>query len=86
MSVYPQLQVENPTDSVAQGIAPAGPNFFLPVEIDHEFGKIRLVGEVGYQYFRAQENEWVVGTTGFAAGVRRARTDGRSAQLQRETF
>jgi hypothetical protein len=64
MSVYPQLQVENPTGSVSRGIADPGPNLFLPVEISHDFGKIRLVGEVGYQYFRAQENQWVVGVLG----------------------
>jgi len=64
MSVYPQLQVENPTSSVSRGIAEPGPNLFLPVEISHDFGKARLVGEVGYQYFRAQENQWVVGVLG----------------------
>jgi len=67
MSVYPQLQVENPTGSVSRGIAEPGPNLFLPVEISHDFGKIRLVGEVGYQYFRAQENQWVVGVLGSLA-------------------
>ena len=64
MSVYPQLQVENPTDSVAKGIAEPGPNFFLPVEIAHDFGGLRLVGEIGYQYFHAQQNEWVAGVLG----------------------
>ena len=64
MSVYPQLQLENPTSSVARGVAEAGPNFFLPVEIERDFGHIKLVGEVGYQYFHAQENEWVVGLLG----------------------
>jgi hypothetical protein len=64
MSVYPQLQVENSTGSVARGVAEAGPNLFLPVEISHNFGKKSLVGEIGYQYFRAQENEWVVGVLG----------------------
>jgi hypothetical protein len=64
MSVYPQLQVENFTGSVARGIAEPGPNLFLPVEISHDFGKTKLVGEVGYQYFRAQENQWVVGVLG----------------------
>ena len=64
MSVYPQLQLENSSSAVSQGIAEPGPNFFLPVEIAHDFGKIRLVGEVGYQYFRSQENEWVVGVLG----------------------
>jgi hypothetical protein len=64
MSVYPQLQVENSTGSVGRGIAEAGPNLFLPVEIGREFGKMRLIGEIGYQYLRAQDNEWVVGLLG----------------------
>jgi hypothetical protein len=64
MSVYPQLQVENSTRSLARGITESGPNLFLPVEIAHDFGKTRLVGEVGYQYFRAQPHEWVVGVLG----------------------
>ena len=64
MSVYPQLQVENSTGSVARGIAEPGPNLFLPVEIGRDFGKMRLIGEIGYQYLRAQENEWVVGLLG----------------------
>jgi hypothetical protein len=64
MSVYPQLQVENPTGSVARGIAEPAPNLFLPIEIGHDFGKVKLIGEVGYQYFRAQENEWVAGVLG----------------------
>jgi hypothetical protein len=64
MSVYPQLQVENPTGSVARGVADPGPNLFLPIEVSHNFGKTSLIGEVGYQYFRAQENEWVVGILG----------------------
>jgi hypothetical protein len=63
MSVYPQLQLESP-NSVARGIALAGPNLFLPLEIERDFGSIKLVGEVGYQYFRAEPNEWVVGLLG----------------------
>jgi hypothetical protein len=64
MSVYPQLQVENSTDSVARGIAEPGPNLFLPLELGRDFGKTKLIGEVGYQYFHAQANEWVVGLLG----------------------
>jgi hypothetical protein len=64
MSVYPQLQAENSTGSVARGIAEPGPTLFLPVEISRDFGKTKLIGEIGYQYFRAQENEWVVGILG----------------------
>jgi hypothetical protein len=65
MSVYPQLQVENNTGSASRGIADPGPNLFLPVEVSREFGKLKLVGEVGYQYFRTQNNEWVVGILGW---------------------
>ena len=64
MSVYPQLQVENSTGSVARGIAEPGPNLFLPLEVGHDFGKTKLIGELGYQYFRTQENEWVAGLLG----------------------
>ena len=64
MSVYPQLQVENGTGSVARSIAQPGPNLFLPAEIARDFGKTKLVGEVGYQYFRGRQNEWVVGVLG----------------------
>jgi hypothetical protein len=64
MSMYPQLQVENNTGSASRGIAEPGPNLFLPLEVSREFGKLKLVGEVGYQYFRTQDNEWVVGLLG----------------------
>lgn len=64
MSVYPQLQVENSTGSAARGIAEPGPNLFLPLEIGRDFGRTKLIAEVGYQYFRTQENEWVVGLLG----------------------
>jgi hypothetical protein len=64
MSVYPQLQVENSTDSVARGIAEPGPNLFLPLEVGYDFGRTKLIGELGYQYFRTRENEWVVGILG----------------------
>ena len=64
MSVYPQLQVENPTGSVARGIAEPGPNLFLPLEFGHDFGQTKLIGELGYQYFHGQADEWVVGLLG----------------------
>ena len=61
MSVYPQLEVENSSGSVARGIVEAGPNLFLPLEIGYSFGKIEFVGELGYQYLRTQADEWVIG-------------------------
>ena len=64
MSMYPQLEVENNTGSVARGIANTGPNLFMPLEVSREFGKFTVVAEVGYQYFRTEPNEWVVGLLG----------------------
>lgn len=64
MSIYPQLELENFTGSVSRGIAEPGPNLLLPIEIARDFGKVKLVGELGYQYLHAQDNEWVVGVLG----------------------
>ena len=64
MSVYPQLELKNSAGSVARGIAEPGPNLFLPVEVGHSFGKIKVAGEAGYQYFHAGDNESVVGVLG----------------------
>jgi hypothetical protein len=64
MSVYPQLQLENSTGSVARGVAERGPNLFLPVEIGRDFGSVKLNGELGYRYSRTEENQWVVGLLG----------------------
>lgn len=61
VSVYPQLQVSNGTGSVARGVATPGPNLLLPVEVSHEMGRVKLVGEAGYQRFHTEDSEWVVG-------------------------
>ena len=64
MSVYPQLQVQNSAGSVARGIAEPGPNLLVPVQLGYDFGKTKIIGDIGYQYFHAREHEWVVGLLG----------------------
>jgi hypothetical protein len=64
VSVYPQLQLESPTDAVSRGIAEPGPNLLLPFEVGHDFGKVKVVTEVGYQYFHDAKDEWVAGLLG----------------------
>jgi hypothetical protein len=64
VSVYPQLEIENSHRSVARGVARPGPNLFLPLEVGRTFGRMTLVGEVGYQYMSRQESEWVAGVLG----------------------
>jgi hypothetical protein len=59
LSTYPQLALNNPTRSVARGVIPNGPNFFLPLEFNGRIGPIRYNGEVGY-YFgnRSTPQQW----------------------------
>ena len=64
VSVYPQLELQNPDSAVARGIATPGPNLFLPVEFAVQLGSVRLVGEVGYQWLRKEEDAWVAGILG----------------------
>lgn len=61
VSIFPQLQLENPGHAVARGVAVPGPNLFLPVEAAVEVGPVRLVGEIGYQYLRKEKDEWIAG-------------------------
>ena len=64
VSFYPQLELDTFTGSVSRGLAEPGPNLFLPLEFARDFGQIKLVGEVGYQYLRTREDEWIVGVLG----------------------
>ena len=64
MSVYPQLTFENSTGSAARGIAAPGPTLLLPVEVSRDFGRLRMVGEIGYEVLREGDNEWTFGILG----------------------
>jgi len=64
VSVYPQLELQNSHRSVTRGSAEPDPNLFLPIEIGRAIGPVRLIAEVGYQYSRGQENEWMAGILG----------------------
>jgi hypothetical protein len=50
LSVYPQLELNNPTRSVARGLVDPGPQFLLPLEGNAVMGHIRLSAEVGYWF------------------------------------
>lgn len=50
LSLYPQLELNNPTRSVDRGIAEPGPQFLLPVEASAVLAHIRISGEVGYWF------------------------------------
>ena len=61
-SVYPQLLVNNPTRSVARDIAEPGPQLFLPMEANANYGWIRISGELGY-WITSKDvpNSWMSG-------------------------
>ncbi len=50
LGTYPQLYLDNPTRSVPRGLVPAGPNFYLPIEVSGRIGPIRYNADVGYNF------------------------------------
>jgi hypothetical protein len=61
-SIYPQLLLNNPTRSVARGIAEPAPQLLLPLEASAKVRWIRVSGEVGY-WFTSKDvpNSWIRG-------------------------
>jgi hypothetical protein len=61
-SIYPQLVLNNPTRSVARGIAEPGPQLLLPLEANAKIDWIRVSGEVGYRFTsNGVPNSWIRG-------------------------
>jgi hypothetical protein len=50
ISTYPQLELNNPTDSYGRGMVDKGPRFLLPVEVTKEFGPLEVNAEAGYWF------------------------------------
>ena len=50
ISIYPQLELNNPTDSDARQIVNKGPRFLLPVEVTKVFGPVEVNFEGGYWF------------------------------------
>jgi len=64
VSVYPQYEFGNGTDSVERGVAEPVPNLLLPIEVSRSFGRTAVVGELGYQFLHDAQDEWVYGLMG----------------------
>jgi len=61
-SLFPQLIVNNPTNSVARGIVTPGPDFLLPVEVSGRIGWLRWNGEAGYHFANSHlAQSWIRG-------------------------
>jgi hypothetical protein len=61
MSTYPQIEFNNPTDSLNRGLVEKGPNLLIPFEASRTNGTTVLVGEVGRWLMRDAADQWVAG-------------------------
>jgi hypothetical protein len=62
ISIFPQLSLNNPDNSVKRGITPRGASLILPIEFTKKLGPIDLNWEVGY-------NAVHLGSDGYLAGI-----------------
>jgi hypothetical protein len=65
ISTYPHLELNNPTDSLRQGLVDRAPNFLLPVEVTKTLGPLELNLEAGYWFSQHLKDGHILG---FAVG------------------
>jgi len=61
ISVFPQLSINNPDNSVARGITPRSASLILPLEFSKKLGPINLNWEAGYNYVHTGASGWLAG-------------------------
>ena len=61
MSLFPQVSVNNPNNSVERGITPRGASIILPLEFSKKLGPIDLNWEVGYNLVHKGPDGWLAG-------------------------
>ena len=61
ISVFPQLFLNNPNNSVRRGITPDRDAFLLPFEFSKKIGPVDVDYEVGYQFVREGPDGWLTG-------------------------
>jgi len=91
LSVYPQLDVNPPGDSVRRNLVDRGTDFQLPLEVARYLGDTLVYAELGYTWRELRPNRWVAGVAGewklnqrldIVAELRRvAERDWRDAEL-----
>ncbi len=60
ISTYPQLEVNNTSNSVRRGLVYDGPLFLLPLEVTKKVGPVDVDLEVGH-WFTQQKGYWISG-------------------------
>jgi len=61
ISVFPQVSLNNPNDSVARGITPRGASLLLPIEFEKKFGPVDVNWELGYNLAHLGPDEYLAG-------------------------
>jgi hypothetical protein len=61
ISIFPQVSINNPNNSVARGIAPSGASLLLPIEMSKSTRRIDLNWELGYNAVQRGPNGWIAG-------------------------
>jgi hypothetical protein len=57
MSIYPQLEFNNHTHSVARGLADKGTRLFLPIAANKKIGTVEVTSELGYRIIQHEPDE-----------------------------
>ncbi|MEP7211996.1 MAG: hypothetical protein ABI791_02915 [Acidobacteriota bacterium] len=55
LSIYPQIEFNNPTSSVRRGVVDKGPEFLMPLQWETHVGKYGVNGDVGYRFKRGSD-------------------------------
>ena len=61
MSLYPQFEFRTSAASARKHLIESEAELRLPVELSREFGKLAIDAELGYQFVRHAEDEWIYG-------------------------
>jgi hypothetical protein len=80
ISTYPQLEFNNPDDSVQRGLADAGTRFLLPFEVTKEIGPLELDVEVGTWFLKGS------GVDGHVLGFAMGHQTTKSLELLAEVY
>jgi len=71
ISIFPQIEFNNPTHSLQRGLVAYGTRFYLPMEIDKKVGPVEVNPEFGYYFANKAGAAWEVGVvTGREVGKR----------------
>jgi len=60
-SIFPQLSLNNPNDSVKRGITPPGASLILPLEFTRKVGPVHVNAEGGYNLVHLGPDGWLAG-------------------------